>query len=160
MEPVYPSPFSPLLPDIPSANIMKPICDMVLNASTLLISVCVQAMMAAITADITPIHVTKFSTAGSIENTGNNLATKNTPATTMVAACINAETGVGPSMASGNQICKGNIADLPAPPININHNPKVNIETPRKEAVVIPINSADWAEVNLSISKPKSSVPL
>jgi hypothetical protein len=30
-----------------------------------------------------------------------------------VAACINAETGVGPSMASGNHVCKPSCADLP-----------------------------------------------
>ncbi|MNC92298.1 hypothetical protein D3C83_86940 [compost metagenome] len=71
---------------------------------------------------------------------GNNLATKKTPATTIVAACINAETGVGPSIASGNQICNGNIADLPAPPININVNPQVNALTPTNEAVVIARN--------------------
>ena len=35
-----------------------------------------------------------------------------TPAITMVAACISAETGVGPSIASGNQTCNGNCADL------------------------------------------------
>ena len=56
-------------------------------------------------------------------NTGNNLATKKTPATTIVAACINAETGVGPSIASGNHICNGNIALFPAPPINTNTAP-------------------------------------
>lgn len=33
-------------------------------------------------------------------------------------------TGVGPSIASGNQMCNGNIALLPAPPINI--SPKAN----------------------------------
>jgi hypothetical protein len=31
---------------------------------------------------------------------------KYTPAVTIVAACINAETGVGPSIAIGNQTCK------------------------------------------------------
>jgi hypothetical protein len=31
-----------------------------------------------------------------------------TPAVTIVAAWINADTGVGPSIASGNQIYKGN----------------------------------------------------
>lgn len=45
-----------------------------------------------------------------------------TPATTMVAAWINAETGVGPSIASGNQMCNGNIALLPAPPMNMRNN--------------------------------------
>ena len=40
----------------------------------------------------------------------------------MVAAWINAETGVGPSIASGNQMCNGNIALLPAPPMNMRNN--------------------------------------
>jgi hypothetical protein len=60
------------------------------------------------------------------------------------AACIKAETGVGPSIASGSQICNGNIADFPAPPINTKHKAHVKTENPRKEEVVIPIYSADW----------------
>jgi len=47
-----------------------------------------------------------------------HLTTKNTPAVTIVAACIKADTGVGPSIASGNQICKPNCADLPIAPKN------------------------------------------
>lgn len=39
-----------------------------------------------------------------------------TPAVTIVAACINAETGVGPSIASNNQTCKPIWADLPITP--------------------------------------------
>ena len=39
----------------------------------------------------------------------------------MVAAWINAETGVGPAIASANQVCNGSCADLPtAPPKTIN----------------------------------------
>jgi hypothetical protein len=34
------------------------------------------------------------------------LAIKKTPAVTIVAACIKADTGVGPSIASGSQVCK------------------------------------------------------
>ena len=34
----------------------------------------------------------------------------------MVAAWISAEIGVGPSIASGSQVCSGNCADLPATP--------------------------------------------
>jgi hypothetical protein len=34
----------------------------------------------------------------------------------MVAAWISAETGVGPAMASGSQVCSGNCADFPATP--------------------------------------------
>ena len=41
-----------------------------------------------------------------------------TPAVTMVAAWIRAETGVGPSMASGSQVCSKNCADLPMAPMN------------------------------------------
>ena len=40
----------------------------------------------------------------------------NTPAVTIVAAWISALTGVGPSIASGNQTCSGNWADLPTAP--------------------------------------------
>ena len=38
----------------------------------------------------------------------------------MVAAWINAETGVGPAMASGSQTYSGNWADLPATPSSMN----------------------------------------
>ena len=84
-----------------------------------------------------------------IANTGNNLATKNTPATTIVAACINAETGVGPSIASGSQMCKGNIALFPAHPTNTKTNPHVNADTPRKDAATALCNSFDPGDVNL-----------
>src|SRR5690606_40276504 len=40
------------------------------------------------------------------------------PAVTMVAACINAETGVGPAIASGNQVNRGICADLPVAATN------------------------------------------
>ena len=43
-------------------------------------------------------------------------ATRNTPAVTMVAAWMSAETGVGPSIASGSQVCSRNCADLPMAP--------------------------------------------
>ena len=52
----------------------------------------------------------------------------------MVAACISAETGVGPSIASGSQMCKGNIADLPAPPINIKAIAQEITDAPKKVA--------------------------
>ena len=42
-----------------------------------------------------------------------------TPAATMVAAWISADTGVGPSMASGSQTCSGNWALLPMAPMKI-----------------------------------------
>ena len=44
-------------------------------------------------------------------------ATRYTPAVTIVAAWISAETGVGPAIASGNQTCSGICADLPVAPM-------------------------------------------
>lgn len=38
----------------------------------------------------------------------------------MVAAWINADTGVGPSIASGNQVCRPSWADFPMAPKNKN----------------------------------------
>ena len=43
-------------------------------------------------------------------------ATRYTPAVTIVAAWISAETGVGPSMASGSQVCSGSCADFATAP--------------------------------------------
>jgi hypothetical protein len=43
---------------------------------------------------------------------------RNTPAVTMVAAWIRADTGVGPAMASGSQMYSGICADLPTAPRN------------------------------------------
>ena len=45
-------------------------------------------------------------------------ATMKIPAVTMVAAWINAEIGVGPSIESGSQTCSGTCADLPMAPMN------------------------------------------
>lgn len=50
---------------------------------------------------------------------------------TIVAACINAETGVGPSIASGNQVCNPICADLPTAPINKNIQITVNTSNSR-----------------------------
>ena len=45
---------------------------------------------------------------------------KKTPAVTIVAECNKALTGVGPSIASGNQVWNKIWADLPIAAININ----------------------------------------
>ena len=76
--------------------------------------------MAAYSAVNAPMYAMVCNTPGANSmNSGNILAVRNTPATTIVAACMSAETGVGPSIASGNHICRGNIALFPAPPMNI-----------------------------------------
>ena len=65
-----------------------------------------------------PTKIISNSIIGVCSNIGDNLIIKNTPAVTIVAAWIKAETGVGPSMASGNHMCKPIWADLPITPNN------------------------------------------
>ena len=64
-----------------------------------------------------PIIAINNPTKGNWLNKGSSLATKKTPAATIVAAWIRADMGVGPSIASGNQTCNGNCADLAIGPI-------------------------------------------
>src|SRR6202030_949447 len=99
-----------------SARNMYPSCEMVEYASTRLISFCTSPMDAANTAVSAPMMATVFIAVGASTNTAFERATMYTPAVTMVAAWISAETGVGPSMASGSQTWNGNMADLPMQP--------------------------------------------
>src|SRR3972149_432492 len=82
-------------------------------------SYCPTAMVAANSAVSPPTTATVVWAAGTAVNSGAERATKYTPAVTMVAAWISAETGVGPAMASGSQTYKGSWADFPATPNNI-----------------------------------------
>jgi len=73
---------------------------------------CAIAMSAAISAVVTPIHTTTVSdvvTPLIAPNENNRIDARNEkdPAATIVAAWINALTGVGPSIASGSQTCSG-----------------------------------------------------
>ena len=49
---------------------------------------------------------------------GRSRARRKIPAATIVAACIRAEIGVGPSIASGNHTWRGNCADFATAPRN------------------------------------------
>jgi hypothetical protein len=51
---------------------------------------------------IPPIHKHNNKTVELYSNKGDERINRYTPAVTIVAACINAETGVGPSMAIGS----------------------------------------------------------
>jgi hypothetical protein len=53
-----------------------------------------------------PTKVIVTRTFGAYSDVGERLTIGNTPAVTIVAACIDAETGVGPSMASGSHVCE------------------------------------------------------
>ena len=65
---------------------------------------------------VAPMISTIESAVSDSSNSGDMRATMKIPAVTMVAAWINAEIGVGPSMESGNHTCSGTWADLPIAP--------------------------------------------
>ncbi len=56
----------------------------------------------------------------------------------MVAAWINAETGVGPAIASGSHRYKGNCADFPIAPIN------------SMTAINVAVDSRTWFDAAMS----------
>ena len=74
----------------------------------------------------------------------------------MVAAWISADTGVGPSIASGSQMCNGNIALLPAPPIKMHVIAQQSTEHP-KNVVACMVLSTD-VDPLMSLSKSKVCV--
>ncbi|MCY1514162.1 hypothetical protein D9M68_486910 [compost metagenome] len=83
-------------------------------------SVCTRAAKPASTRVTPPTMPTSSSTSGASRNRPWLRAIRYTPAVTMVAAWISAETGVGPAIASASQVCSGSWADLPtAPPSSI-----------------------------------------
>src|SRR5665811_508433 len=74
---------------------------------------------------IAPITITNDSAVSDNANSGDMRATMKIPAVTMVAAWISAEMGVGPSIESGSQMCKGTCADLPMAPTKRQMHAKV-----------------------------------
>lgn len=61
-------------------------------------------------------------------------AIRYTPAVTMVAAWISAETGVGPAMASGSQVCSGTWADFPRAPPSTSRATNVAVGSPTAQS--------------------------
>src|SRR5919197_2374919 len=70
-------------------------------------------MIAPTSAVTAPTTTTAVDAASDCEYTAFDRVTRYTPAVTMVAAWISADTGVGPSIASSSQDCSGTCADLP-----------------------------------------------
>src|SRR5450756_2363241 len=93
---------------------------MVEYASTFLMSFCPTAIVAANKAVSAPTQVTTSWAVGAAMNRAEDRATRYTPAVTIVAAWIRADTGVGPAMASGSQTYSGIWADLSATPSSMN----------------------------------------
>ena len=63
-----------------------------------------------------PIVATTPKVVGESANNALDLATRKIPLVTIVAAWISADTGVGPAIASGNQVYNGICALLPVHP--------------------------------------------
>src|SRR6202044_1072561 len=92
---------------------------------------------------VAPMMSTNESAVSDCSNNGDMRATMKIPAVTMVAAWINAEIGVGPSIDSGNQTCSGTCADLPIAPINSKIQITVTAEdvTPGRMGIVVSTTS-------------------
>lgn len=126
---------------------------------TFLISFWTSPTVAEKKAVVAPINVIADKTVGTYSNIGEHLIIKKTPAVTIVAAWINAETGVGPSIASGNQVCKPIWADFPMAPIN--KREQITVKTgkskPRKTNVELTKNGANgkttWKSSDLNTKK-------
>ncbi len=102
----------------PIARNMYPSCDTVEYASTRLMSFCTRPIVPAINAVRHPTTATTSSVIGAWLKSTALRPIMYTPAVTIVAAWMSADTGVGPSMASGSQTYSGNCADLPVAPRN------------------------------------------
>ena len=86
---------------------------------------------------------------------GDRRHTINTPAVTIVAAWISAETGVGPSIASGNHVCKPSWADFPIAPKKSRRQHSVIASTskPRK-AILLPCSDGICAKILSKFTVP------
>src|SRR5207302_2338504 len=105
-----------------------------------------QAIVAATKAVAAPTMATVVAAAGPWARMGFTRAIRNTPAVTMVAAWMRAETGVGPSMASGSQTKSGPWALLPAAARN------------RRRAMAVAVPDDRWtapAKTGRSASVPR-----
>src|SRR6267143_2600539 len=96
---------------------------------------CFRAIVAENSAVSAPTPATAALATGDIANSTPQRATRYTPAVTIVAAWINAETGVGPCIASGSQVYRGIWADLPVQPRNRNSVIAVTTAPPGIRAV-------------------------
>ena len=98
-----------------------------------------QPINAAKNAVSDPQIVKIFKISGAYSKIKDVLKIKKIPAVTIVAAWIKADTGVGPSIASGNHICKINCADLLTAPIIKNQQIKFKILNlmPKKKKILI-----------------------
>src|SRR6185295_1655863 len=104
---------------------MKPSWETVEYASTFLMSYCTKPMVAANIAVAAPVTAMVVIATGESAKRKLRRATMYTPAVTMVAAWMSADTGVGPAMASGSQTYRGICADFAVAPTKSNRHAAV-----------------------------------
>ena len=114
------------------------------------------AAVAPIKAVVAPIITTHPAASGAKSNTAWVRTIRYTPAVTMVAAWMSADTGVGPAMASGNQTNNGNWADLPTTPKIIKKAMPLTRPTLPNAPRLIVVNDAS---VNWLTKPDKPSLP-
>src|SRR5205085_3227427 len=97
---------------------------------------------------IAPMMITKDLAASESSKSGDMRATMKMPAVTIVAAWINAEIGVGPSIESGSHTCSGNCALLPMAPMKRQMQMMLSTDqsAPGKISAVMPIERGALAK--------------
>src|ERR1051325_8126993 len=122
---------------------MYPSCDTVEYASTFLMSHCLSPIDAAKIAVSAPMTTTVRLATGDSEKRKLLRAMRYTPAVTIVAAWISADTGVGPAIASGNHVYRGICALFPVHPRKKKRQIQVTTPGPRAVACArTPSNSS------------------
>src|ERR1700675_2010750 len=98
-----------------------------------------------------PTMATMVSALVDDSNNGCDRTIRYTPAVTIVAAWISADTGVGPSIASPSQDCSGTCADLPHAASN--SSSPIAVSTPSLaagDAANTPVNEIDPNVANIT----------
>jgi len=86
---------------------------------------------------LAPKADTHNKTEGEYSKRGEHFMINNTPAVTIVAAWIKAETGVGPSIALGSQVCSPIWADFPTAPKKSNAQIISNLDKVRPQTLIV-----------------------
>src|SRR4029077_2370365 len=124
---------------------------MVDPASDFLMSSLAQAMMPPNSSVTVPTRATASRASGDTARIGLDRTIRYTPAVTIVAAWISADTGVGPSIASPSQDCSGTCADLPHAASNSSST--IAVSTPSLasgDAANTPVNEIDRNVANIT----------
>ena len=129
-------------PPSPRATIISPSCEQVDQASTRFRSASAVAMRPAASAVAAPTQKRVSSATGDAAKTGYRRSTRNTPAATIVAECSRAETGVGPTIASGSQAESGSWALLPTAPASMRRAIAVTVPGPIRPPSTAPTSAS------------------